>query len=91
MEHKWKMISPSGKETNANILDGMRAMSREVTRLRQRHTFIVSVQQRDDLEPVSSEQAMMLLAQLITEGSFINLESIHDVTNHPSVAKKTKP
>jgi hypothetical protein len=87
---EWKMISPDGKEENADIRHAMKAMSDVVTgiRERQRHRLLLDIQQRTDLEPISSEEVMLLVAQLVTDGSFIDSNSIHDITNHPSVSKE---
>ena len=87
---EWKMISPDGREENADIRHAMKALSDVVTNIRerQRHKLLLTVEQRTDLEPISNEEVMLLVAQLVTDGSFIDLHSIHDVTNHPTVNKE---
>lgn len=87
---EWKMISPDGREESADIRHAMKGLSDAVTaiRERQRHKLLLTVEQRTDLEPISNEEVMLLVAQLVTDGSFIDLHSIHDVTNHPTVNKE---
>ena len=45
-----------------------------------RQTFIVTVEQRDDLEPVSVEQLGLAVAYRISDGSFIDVVEVVPVT-----------
>ena len=49
-------------------------MSKQVT-----HTFIITVSQRNDLEPMTPKDVRDFIASRITDGSFIDLVSITEV------------
>ena len=48
--------------------------------MRSRHTFIVTVEQRDDLEPVSVEVLAAGVAERIAHGAFIDVVDVVPVT-----------
>lgn len=48
--------------------------------MRSRHSFIVTVEQRDDLEPVTEAELMLAVGYRITEGCFIDLIEIVPTT-----------
>lgn len=48
--------------------------------MRLRHTFIVTVDQRDDLEPVSEDELMRAVAYRIADGHFIDVVEVLPVT-----------
>lgn len=48
--------------------------------MRSRHTFIVTVDQRDDLEPVSVDELMRAMLYRIADGHFIDVVEVLPVT-----------